>query len=58
MELYIEKETSGKYGLVDTFIDETVSLIQKQPILKILQRFLRDLLIVFQYKQVQITSNY
>ena len=29
MELYIEKETSGKYGLVDTFIDETVSLNTK-----------------------------
>lgn len=29
MELYIEKETVGKYGLVDTFIDETISLSTK-----------------------------
>lgn len=29
MELYIEKETAGKYGLVDTFIDETVTLNTK-----------------------------
>lgn len=29
MELYIEKETVGKYGLVDTFIDETISLNTK-----------------------------
>jgi len=29
MELYIEKETAGVYGLVDTFIDETVSLNTK-----------------------------
>jgi len=29
MELYIEKETSGVYGLVDTFINETISLNTK-----------------------------
>jgi len=29
MELYIEKETAGQYGLVDTFIDETVTLNTK-----------------------------
>lgn len=29
MELYIEKETTGVYGLVDTFINETVSLNTK-----------------------------
>ena len=29
MELYIEKETPGTYGLVDTFIDETISLNTK-----------------------------
>jgi len=29
MELYIEKETPGQYGLVDTFIDETISLNSK-----------------------------
>lgn len=29
MELYIEKETAGTYGLVDTFIDETISLNTK-----------------------------
>lgn len=29
MELYIEKETAGTYGLVDTFINESVSLSTK-----------------------------
>ena len=29
MELYVEKETAGTYGLVDTFLDETISLNTK-----------------------------
>lgn len=29
MELYVEKSTSGKYGLIDTFINESVSLNAK-----------------------------
>ena len=29
MELYVEKSTAGKYGLVDTFINESVSLNTK-----------------------------
>jgi hypothetical protein len=29
MELYIEKSTAGKYGLIDTFINESVSLNTK-----------------------------